>query len=392
MKASTNEMINFIPFEQHARRTVKFDDDKSPSKQTSNRPISTFNVNFRSPNRNSIPNDSQEAESSNNQHILDAGIHLNQTNLTAQDIKALIAEDEYVPGGFANLERELEEELLNDFVDEFDEEKTRRNRHISSTRTSDHIISSSRSPIELWQRARILIAVHLYKTQDKTFSSHDNTFSTPTVIDPSKRKSIYDNRRSTGIDEFDNLEKIFLQKESKDDRRIVFGLSIIEQFSLDSSQQYQCVDFYDVEEGYIMISNVVDSNRPRSKIKDYSNIGKHKLYNKSNDNRCKESKPVATHKTDPSITKASKLLLYAINKTSSHRIQSMELDCPFEFDFMICIPIFRLILGVINIKQQKSLMIIIGDASRKGVFLSKQDISDYVYSILYIHESRMLFI
>ena len=107
---------------------------------------------------------------------------------------------------------------------------------------------------------------------------HDNTFSTPTVIDPSKRKSIYVNRRSTGIDEFDNLEKIFQQKESKDERRITFGLSIIEQLSLDSSQQYQCVDFYEVEEGYIIISNVVDSNQPRSKIKDYSNIGKHKLY------------------------------------------------------------------------------------------------------------------
>ncbi|CAM4769649.1 unnamed protein product [Rotaria magnacalcarata] len=392
MKASTDAMINSTHFEQHARRTVKFDDDKSPSRQTSDRAISTFNVNFRSPNHNSIPNDSQEAESPNNQHISDAGIHLNQTSPTAQDIKTLIAEHEYIPGGFANLERELEEELLNDFVDEFDEETTRRDRHISSTRTSDHIVNISRSPIELWQRARILIAVHLYRIQDKTLSSHDNTFSTPIVTDPSKRKSIYDNRRSTRIDEFDNLEKILQQKESKDDRRIIFGLSIIEQFSLDSSQQYQCVDFYDVEEGYIMISNVVDSNQPRSKIKDYSNIGKHKLYNKSNDNRCKESKPIATHKTDSSITQASKLLLYAINKTASHRIQSMELDCPFEFDFMICIPIFRLILGVINIRQQKSLMIIIGDASRKGVFLSKQEISDYVYSILYIHESAMLFI
>ncbi|CAF4699588.1 unnamed protein product, partial [Rotaria magnacalcarata] len=76
---------------------------------------------------------------------------------------------EYIPGGFANLERELEEELLNDFVDEFDEETTRRDRHISSTPTSDHIVNISRSPIELWQRARILIAVHLYRVFSNQF-------------------------------------------------------------------------------------------------------------------------------------------------------------------------------------------------------------------------------
>jgi WD40 repeat protein len=45
-----------------------------------------------------------------------------------------------------------------------------------------------------------------------------------------------------------------------------------------------------------------------------------------------------------------------------------------------------------NIKPQKSLMILIGDASRKGIFLSKQEIPDHIYSILYIHETSMLFI
>jgi hypothetical protein len=60
---------------------------------------------------------------------------------------------------------------------------------------------------------------------------------------------------------------------------------------------------------------------------------------------------------------------------------------------MICIPIFRIILAFVNIKpQKKSLMILIGDASRKCIFLSKQEISDHIYSILYIHETAMLFI
>jgi len=45
-----------------------------------------------------------------------------------------------------------------------------------------------------------------------------------------------------------------------------------------------------------------------------------------------------------------------------------------------------------NIKPQKSLMILIGDASRKGIFLSKQEIPDHIYSILYIHETSMLYI
>ena len=91
LKASTDKMINLIPFEQHARRTVKFDDEKSPSKQTSDRPISTFNVNFPPPNHDSLPNDSQEAESPKNQHISDAGGRLGQTSLTAQDFEVFVS-------------------------------------------------------------------------------------------------------------------------------------------------------------------------------------------------------------------------------------------------------------------------------------------------------------
>jgi len=76
-----------------------------------------------------------------------------------------LAEDEYIPGGFANLDRELEEELLNDFTDEFDDQTTRRNQHVSSIHSIDHLMNTIRSPIELWQRARILIALHLYQVE-----------------------------------------------------------------------------------------------------------------------------------------------------------------------------------------------------------------------------------
>ncbi|CAF2848040.1 unnamed protein product [Rotaria sp. Silwood2] len=386
-----NEIINSTSSEQHARRTVTFDDDKASSRSISNQPIRTSYINFRLPYHNSIPNNQQETELSNNRHSFDIGVGSDSLRLTRQDLTNLFSEAEYIPGGFVNLDHELEEELLNDFADEFDDETTRRNRYSSSIRSSEHTINVTREPIELWQRARILIAVHLYKIQNKTLNSYDNTFSTSKIIEPSKRKTIDDNRLSNEIDQFDYLEKLFEPKENIEERKITFGLSIIQQFSLDSSQQYQCVDFYDVGEGYIIMCNVVNLDKPQVNIKDYSHLGQLQLYDKSNNKKCQISEPILNLTTDPSLTTASKLVVYPINKKSSNKIQSIEFDCPFQFNFMICIPIHRLILGFINIKKQKSLMIIIGDASRKGVFLSKQDLPDYIYCILYIHESTMLF-
>ncbi|CAF0891715.1 unnamed protein product [Rotaria sordida] len=389
---SSDEIANSTSSEQHARRTVTFDDDNAPSQSISNRPIRTSYVNFRLPNHDSISNDQQETELPNNRQPLDTAVASGTISLPTQDLNHLLSEDEYIPGGFANLDHELEEEFLNDFADEFDDETTRRNRYSSSIRPSDHTVQITRSPIELWQRARILIAIHLYKVQNKTLNPYDNTFATSTIIDPLKRKIIDDNRLSNGIDEFNYLEKIFEQKENIEERKITFGLSIIQQFSLDSSQQYQCVDFYDVGQGYIIMCNVVNLDKPQVNVKDYSNLGQLQSYNKSNDKKCHVSEPILNLTIDSSLTKASKLVVYPINKKSSNKLQSIEFDCPFQFNFMICIPILRLMLGFINIKKQKSLMIIIGDASRKGVFLSKQDIPDYVYSILYIHESTMLFV
>ncbi len=62
----------------------------------------------------------------------------------------------------------------------------------------------------------------------------------------------------------DYFEKLFEQKESMEDQKITFGLSIVQQISLDSSQQYQCVDFYDVEQGYIIMCNVVNTDHSDS--------------------------------------------------------------------------------------------------------------------------------
>jgi len=71
---------------------------------------------------------------------------------------------------------------------------------------------------------------------------------------------IDNDKLSNDINEFDYLEKLFKQKENLEEQNITFGLSIIKQFSLDSSQQYQCIDVYDVEQGYIIMCNVVNLN------------------------------------------------------------------------------------------------------------------------------------
>jgi hypothetical protein len=73
-------------------------------------------------------------------------------------------------------------------------------------------------------------------------------------------KMIDNDKLSNDINQFDYLKKLFKQKENLEEQNITFGLSIIKQFSLDSSQQYQCVDVYDVEQGYIIMCNIVNLN------------------------------------------------------------------------------------------------------------------------------------
>ena len=186
-------------------------------------------------------------------------------------------------------------------------------------------------------------------------NSTDNTFPMLTKMQSPIRKT---------IDGIDHCE----ETENGENRKINFGLTIFTRFSLNSSHQYQNVDFYDVEQGYIIVSNVINVNNFTSDTREIS------------------------RNIVPNDKNPSKLYAYAMNRHSSNDIQSVQFDCSFQFDFMICIPIFRLILGFMNLKSHKTLMILIGDVSRKGIFLSKQEIAEHISSVLYIHEASLLFI
>ncbi|CAF0801787.1 unnamed protein product [Adineta ricciae] len=338
---SSEEMANTSTVEQHTRRTVTFDDDYHQSFLSSTR-------------RDSISN-GQQKERNSSSHLSNIPVESDQTNSFVQDTDNLLVEDEYIPGGFVNLDEDLEEELLNDFDEELDSTIIRRNQRISTLHSSELAIAVTRSPIELWQRARILIAIHLYQKQNRIPNSTDNTFPMLTKMQSSVSKT---------IDDIDHYEEI----EHAEDRKINFGLTIFTRFLLDSSQQYHNVDFYDVEQGYIIVSNVINVNNFKS---DTTQISRNIV---------------------PSEKKPSKLYAYAMSRHSSNDIQSVQFDCSFQFDFMICIPIFRLILGFMNLKSHKTLMILIGDVSRKGMFLSKQEIPERISSVLYIHEASLLFI
>ncbi|CAF0910189.1 unnamed protein product [Didymodactylos carnosus] len=92
--------------------------------------------------------------------------------------------------------------------------------------------------------------------------------------------------------------------------------------------------------------------------------------------------------------KNSKVVIYAMNKLTDE-IKTAEFICPVQFDFMFCIPIYRLVMGFVNNKSGKkrnSHLILIGDVSRQCAVLSKQEISDQVHSVLYIHEQMILLV
>ncbi|CAF0766338.1 unnamed protein product [Adineta ricciae] len=337
---SSKEVANTSVVEQHTRRTVTFDDD--------------YHQSFLSSTHNSISN-GQQKERNSLLHLSNIPVESDQMNSFVQDLDNLLVEDEYIPGGFINLDEDLEEELLNDFDEELDSTTNRRKQRISTLYSSEPVNAVTRSPIELWQRARILIAMHLYQKQNRIPNSTDDTFPMLTKMQSSIRKT---------IDDIDHNEEI----ENAEDRKLNFGLTIFTRFSLNSSQQYQNVDFYDIEQGYIIVSNVINVNKFQS---DTTEI----------------SQNIVTSEKDP-----SKLYAYALSQHSSNNIQSVQFDCSFQFDFMICIPIFRLILGFMNLKSHKTLLILIGDVSRKGILLLKQEISERISSVLYIHEASVLFI
>lgn len=170
--------------EQHTYRTMTFNEDKNTSHFVLNRSIPTLHKNFQLSDHESISNDQQKKESIDPPHSSDTVIDFNQMNFTVHDLNNLVCNkfllikyfflkfsgEEYIPGGFANLDHELEQELLTNFTDEIDDQTIRHNQRVSSTHSSNHQITITRSPIELWQRARILIAIHLY--QVFFFQSH----------------------------------------------------------------------------------------------------------------------------------------------------------------------------------------------------------------------------
>ena len=153
-------------------------------------------------------------------------------------------------------------------------------------------------------------------------------------------------------DKLDELEKLLKVKENRDEQKVIFGLSLVQKYSLDRNREYRCVDFYDVEQGYILLCHVTNS--------DHANC--------------------------------TALAIYPIDKKSFHPNPPVEFECPNQLNFLICVPIFRIILAFANLKSKKSLMLLLGDASRKGMFLSKQEIPEQIYSVLYIHEANLLFI
>ncbi len=80
------------------------------------------------------------------------------------------------------------------------------------------------------------------------------------IIDSTMTQTIENSKLS-------NLEKLLKQQKNTEEQKVTFGLLEIQKFSLHISQEYQCIDFYDVEQGYIIICNTINSNH----FKDQSN-------------------------------------------------------------------------------------------------------------------------
>lgn len=69
------------------------------------------------------------------------------------------------------------------------------------------------------------------------------------------------------VDELDRLEKLIKQKEHNQEQKVTFGLSMIQKYSLGQDREYQYVDFYDVGQGYILMSHVTSSNHLHNQSK-----------------------------------------------------------------------------------------------------------------------------
>jgi hypothetical protein len=95
-KPLLNEITNSILAEQHARRTVTFDDNKTPSQSISNRSIPTSHVNPRLSNHDLTSNDQPEKESVNTSHLSDTVIDSGQMSFTIQDLNNLVSNKDFM--------------------------------------------------------------------------------------------------------------------------------------------------------------------------------------------------------------------------------------------------------------------------------------------------------
>ena len=91
------------------------------------------------------------------------------------------------------------------------------------------------------------------------------------IIDSPMKTPIDKDKSPNNINEIEYLEKLFQEKENTNEEKITFGLIIIQHLQLNLSQHYQCVDFYDVEQGYIITCNVVNLDKSKLNVDDYLN-------------------------------------------------------------------------------------------------------------------------
>jgi hypothetical protein len=82
-----NKITNSISSEQHARRTVTFDDEKTLAQSISNRSF----MNPRLSNHDSMSDDQGEKESMNTSHPPEIAIDSNPMNFTTQDLYHLVS-------------------------------------------------------------------------------------------------------------------------------------------------------------------------------------------------------------------------------------------------------------------------------------------------------------
>ena len=128
------------------------------------------------------------------------------------------------------------------------------------------MIAVVRSPIELWQRARILVAVYLYQVKvchratelDSRLIQNENKRQLVSGHTPETIPRVDSRRSLEGIEKSHRVRQPLQHRDIKANQTIVCGFITLQQISLDSSQEYRCVDYYDVGQGYFLMCNIAD--------------------------------------------------------------------------------------------------------------------------------------